>query len=216
VGVPLQVAQHQRDAVLLGQPAEFLVHNAGVFHGGGVGRVGGQHGVGVDPDAWLRVSDTRLQGDAVSDPVEQPSGGVVAGERPGVAHDQEERHLERVFRRAGVAEHCVAHPPNQVGVAPHQEFERGVVLPGGAPAEQVGVRHSFERGGVSGVQRADQFVAGHRNLSGRPCSPVMIPRTSDRIQENGVPGEGISARVAEGPERRTQVAVHALIAGSRD
>ncbi len=157
-------AQHDRFAVLVRQPRQFLVERGEQF---GSVRLRFRRGHLGLPVAAFRGHRLRLECS-----VERDSIQVVADARPilqrvALADEHHERGLERVVRIGGVAEDAAAGAQHHRGVPADQRGERGLVAVVEESGEQFAVR-----GGVrveAGRHAAKPVGSGHRhaNLVGR-------------------------------------------------
>jgi hypothetical protein len=130
---PVEVAQHQRGAVLLRQEVEFRVDQRGdlVPHRG-LERAG--LGGRRFPDRGYRLAGAGLEGGVVGDAT-QPAAEGIGANGAGLPGEGEERGLEGVLGRMAVAGDGPAHPPDRVGVATEEQLEGDVAVGAGADAD---------------------------------------------------------------------------------
>jgi hypothetical protein len=130
----LEVAQNQRNAVPVGKAVQFFVQHAGDV--GPLGHVTGQRDQIVCH--FYHRSWSSLESGMVRDPT-QPPGNGSGGNRRRLASEREECGLERVLGGVMMTRHGPADPPNEIGVALHEQLESGGFAALSVPTEQYAI-----------------------------------------------------------------------------
>ncbi len=176
-GLALQVAQHEYGAVLVGQPAQFLVQQRQEI----ARAVGSRHRLGHRihlplsrrPASGCRARlKRRLTGHAV-----QPVGEHLARRhRGGLADEDQKGGLKGVLGVLGVAQPAPAHAPDKGGVTAHQGRKRRPVLLLQEAREQLAIAGSVflfgEQGQLNVLEGCLQVIGHHAVSAGRRvCRP---------------------------------------------
>ena len=149
VGQPLEVAEHDREALAFGQAVDLLVQDGSQVVVGletGTGRVQGGHRrcLRLFPAPLLRL-DAGLDARAVGDAVQPAAQGVAAPDRAGLPGQDEEGGLKGVLDVVLVPEDGPAGGQDHRPVPSHQGLERHLVLRAGVSGQELPVPEPDDR-----------------------------------------------------------------------
>jgi hypothetical protein len=182
VGVPLQIAEHNREPVSVRESREFLLDDPGQFPV----RVGrGRDGIKVFRRHG-RVScgcRAEFQGGIHGDAME-PSADASSADRPGSAGEDQEGGLESVFGVGLRAEHPSAGGPDGIGVTADEQLEGGGVLIMGELAEEIDIGDMVPCRSGSSEQAKESVRHGAFRVGMATPSSILILKAPQVIHRN--------------------------------